>query len=389
MSIERYAIENISSAAGVKIGGFTDNNTVDLLSKGPDTFSRIFNAVKQARNIICLEFYIFRNDETGQELADMLKERARSGVSVYLLYDHMGSFGTPREFWSDLKGSGVKVMASRPFKWSAPLRYVHRDHKKLIIIDGITAFTGGLNIANEYRGWIPGLKYRGRAAWRDTGVLMQGPVASALLTEFKRAWFAWGGEPFEYIPKIEKQSAGVSAIPIFAQSNKGRRRMRRLLYYSINNAEREICLTTAYFTPSRMMMISLEDAIRRGVRVRLLLPGKSDVPAAHYTGRAFFTRLLRCGAEIYAYKGDMLHAKTYIFDRHWSVVGSANLDFRSLRRNDEGNVGIFDNGFAMKMIDMFENDIRDSDMIELDAWLKRPVCEKIMESGYSLFRRRL
>lgn len=363
---------------------FFDGNSVELLPVGREAFERIFETVRQARRIVCLEFYIYRNDETGSEMADILKEKARSGLDVYVLYDHLGSLGTPRKFWRGLKEAGVKVRVSHPFKWSSPGRYVHRDHRKLIIVDGNVAFTGGLNVANEYRG----LHLRRKEPWRDTGIIVKGPSAAALFQTFKRAWKTWGGERIAYVPEIDSEGA-LPVVAIFAHSSRGRRRMRRLLYYSINHARRDIYLTTAYFTPSRRMRETLKAAVRRGVRVRLLVPGQSDVPAAHHAGRVFFAELLRAGVEIYNYMGQVLHAKTYVFDGCWSIAGSANLDSQSLRWNDEGNVGILDEEFAALMIETFNEDLKRSARIRLEDWLKRPHCDRVKERFFSLFRRRL
>jgi cardiolipin synthase len=162
-----------------------------------------------------------------------------------------------------------------------------------------------------------------------------------------------------------------------------------MLYYSINRAQKSIYLTTAYFTPSRRMLQVLEEAVFRGVDVKLLLPGKSDIIAAHYAGRAFFGKLLMAGVEIYNYQGEVLHAKTYVFDGMWSIIGSANLDFQSLRKNDEGNVGILTSDFGQQMIDVFSEDLKHSERITLDKWLKRPFLEKVKEKFFAMFRRRL
>lgn len=368
---------------------FSTATNVQLLWKGKESFGSIFEAVNNAKKLICLEFYIFRNDETGTELANLLKEKSRQGVAVYLLYDHFGSFGTPRSFWKDMKNTGIKIRASRPFKWTSPFNYVHRDHRKLIVIDDKKAFTGGLNIANEYSGLH--LRTKGRG-WRDTGIMLEGPIVDELLKSFKKWWYIWGGEPIEnsrFKIQDSKLNDGIPVIPIFAASAKGRRKMRRLLYYSINHAQKSITLTTAYFTPSWRMVETLENAVNRGVKVRLLVPGISDVPAASYAGKAFFTRLLKAGVEIYHYTGEILHAKTYIFDDCWSIIGSTNLDFQSFRYNDEGNVGILDVEFASKMNEIFEGDIKHSTKIELEEWYKRPLKEKLKERFFSLFRRRL
>lgn len=365
---------------------FTSGNKVILLWKGHESFQTIFDAVRNAQEMICLEFYIFRNDETGNELAEILRQKALEGVRVYVLYDHFGSFGTPFRFWRSLKEAGVNIRASRPFQWLSPLSYVYRDHKKLIILDGVKAFTGGLNIANEYRGYH---RLKRSLGWRDTGILLEGPIAKSLLTIFTKSWCIWKNCSIETGREAPEIPDGLPVIPIFASSSRGRRKMRKLLYYSITKAQKTICFTTAYFTPSRRMLQVLEDAVTRGVTVKLLLPGKSDITAAHYAGRAFFTRLLKAGVEIHTYLGDILHAKTAVFDGLWSVIGSANLDFQSLRRNDEGNVGILDTKFGTRMMDIFQEDLKQSKKILLEEWRRRPLFEKIFEHFFALFRRRL
>ncbi len=378
-----FSRETIEQTFGAK---FSDGNKVMLLWKGPDSFQSIFDELERARKLICLEFYIFRNDETGSRLASILKRKASEGVKVCVLYDHFGSFGTPRKFWKELRKSGAEIRASRPFKWRDPFHYIHRDHKKLIIIDGVVAFTGGLNIANEYSGYH---KVRHGIGWRDTGIFLVGPIATVLLNIFELSWRIWRGTAIPSLPEASQTDDGLPVLPIFVNSAKGRRRMRKLLYHSINQARSCIYLTTAYFAPSRRMLHVLEDAESRGVDVKLLLPGKSDVPAAYYAGRAFISKLLRAGVEVYSYQGEILHAKTAIFDGLWSIIGSANLDFQSLRKNDEGNVGIIDRQFGSQMVEIFEEDLRHSERITLETWSKRSLWEKIKEQFFALFRRRL
>lgn len=372
-------------------GKFSSATRTQLLWKGKESFDSIFDAVRQAEKSICLQFYIFRNDETGTALSQLLRQRSQKGVKVYLLHDHFGSFGTPRSFWKEMSQAGVRIRASHPFKWTAPFHYVHRDHRKLIVIDSKRAFTGGLNIANEYSGLH--LRRRSRG-WRDTGILLEGPVVKELLDTFKRSWTTWGGKKIVFKETGEEETVrqpdtGIPALPIFVYSRKGRTRMRSLLRYSIKNAKTEILLTTAYFTPSRRMITLLEGAVKRGAKVRLLVPGKSDIPAASYAGRAFFSRLLRSGVDIYTYRGEMLHAKTYVFDRCWSIVGSTNLDYQSLMYNDEGNIGILDFPFAATLSNIFEEDIKNSSHISLENWSRRPFLEKLKEHFFALFRKRL
>ena len=364
---------------------------VRLLWKGKESFQTIFDAVSRAEKFVCLQFYIFRNDETGTALSKLLKQKSREGVKIYILYDHFGSLGTPRSFWKDMQKVGIQIRASRPFKWTAPLNYVHRDHRKLIVIDSKSAFTGGLNIANEYSGFH--LRRRSRG-WRDTGILVEGPIVNELFDTFKKSWTTWGGGKI----LIQEADEGaldkitgdrIPALPIFVYSGKGRKRMRNLLRYSIDHSQNNILLTTAYFIPSRRLIERLEAAVMRGVKVRLLVPGKSDVPAASYAGRAFFSRLLKAGIEIYTYLGEMLHAKTYLFDEYWNIIGSTNLDYQSLIYNDEGNIGILDSFFGSKMTGIFEEDLKNSVRIDQEIWHKRPFLDKFKEHFFAIFRKRL
>jgi cardiolipin synthase len=381
------SIRNIEAIFGTP---FTGGNRIRLL-KGRDSFTTIFDAVRSAKECVCLAFYIFRNDETGTELAEILRQKASEGVRVYIIYDHFGSIGTPAKFWKYLVDSGIRIRASHPFKWTAPFHYVHRDHRKLIIVDSLCAFTGGLNIANEYSGYhlIRKKLIKRKKGWRDTGIFLEGPIAATLFEEFRKSWAVWKGGTIPAVKKTRPAGGGLPVLPIFASSAKSRRKMRKLLYFSIAGSRKSIYLTTAYFTPSRRMLQLLEDAVAAGVDVKLLLPGRSDVSAALYAARAFFTRLLRAGVEIYNYRGEILHAKTAVFDGVWSVIGSTNLDFQSLRRNDEGNVGIVDEDFGRQMYDTFYEDMRNSEKVVLEEWLNRPFCEKIKERFFSLFRKRL
>lgn len=396
-TFSQNAIENIYK------GDFSLASGIKLLHKGEETFSAIFDAVKSAKKIVCLQFYIFRNDETGMELAEILKDKSSNGISVYILHDHFGSFGTPARFWHELREAGIRVRASHPFKWTAPSQYVYRDHRKLIIIDLEKAFTGGLNIANEYRGFHRKLlPLARRKSWRDTGIMLEGPIVEDLFHSFRKSWRLWHGEhimleagnsscdarPASEL-NISRPEQCIPVLPIFTAGARGRRKMRRMLYYSINHSRKSITLTTPYFTPSHRMLDTLESAIARGVQVRLLIPGVSDVPAAYYVARAFFGRMLKSGVEIHTYMGEILHAKSYLFDDCWSIVGSTNLDFQSLRYNDEGSIGILDCSFTSQLSLLFEEDIENSLKINLEAWSKRPFSEKVKEWFFSIFRRRL
>lgn len=163
---------------------FSEDNHVRLLPSGRETFQAILDSVSDATDIICIEIYLFKDDNTGNKLAELLKEKARQGVKVYILYDHFGSFGTSKKFWLELEEAGVIIRASHPFKWPEPLSYIYRNHKKLFVIDGQIAFTGGFNIADEYHRYFK----RWQQAWRDTGIYLKGPIAYDLLQMFMQSW---------------------------------------------------------------------------------------------------------------------------------------------------------------------------------------------------------
>ena len=380
--------EPLSKKGIQKISGspFTVGNLVTLVWKDRESFLGIFDAVREAKHTIFLQFYIFRNDETGRELAEILKKKAGEKVAVFIIYDHFGSFFTPRSFWQEMKDCGVQIASSHPFTWKAPFHYFYRDHRKLIIIDGIKAFTGGLNIANEYRGYH---RVKAARAWRDTGIFLEGPIVTRLAEEFRKSWEIWNSSPLPPLREAEPQTYGIPVLPIFASSARSRRRMRRLLHYSINSAQKSIYLTTAYFIPSMRLLYILERAASRNIDVKLLLPGISDISSVYFAGRAFYSRLLKAGIEIYTYNGVILHAKSSVFDSTWAIIGSANLDFQSLRRNDEGNVGIMDQGFGRQMTEVFFDDLTRAEKITLDQWMKRPFHEKVREFFFALFRTKL
>jgi len=362
---------------------FSGNNQVELLRSGKEIFQKILECITAAQDFICIEFYIFKDDETGKKIAALLKEKARQGIKVYLLYDHFGSFLTSARFWKDLRTSGIELKVANPFRWSTPGVYLYRNHKKLLIIDGEIAFLGGFNIADEY------YQRRKKMSWRDTGIFLKGPAALDLTTLFNKSWTTWAGDIIFFHPRKSRETRGITVIPVFSNTGKARRKMRRLLAYSINKARYSISLTTAYFVPTRRLMTLLVNAAQRGVKLKLLLPGESDVKSALYAGRSYYTRLLKAGIEIYNYQGSVLHAKTAVFDDSWSIVGSTNLDFQSLRRNEESNIGILDARFSADMNSVFENDLRHSTKIVLKTWSKRPLHQKILEKFFAVIMRRL
>lgn len=376
---ERASIEKILSLS------FSDHNKVKLLISGKETFSSILDAVSTARSVICIEFYIFKDDNTGKRLAEVLKQKAKEGVNIYLLYDHFGSFLTSRGFWRDLKKAGIRVKVSHPFRWSAPRKYIYRNHKKLLIIDGRKAFLGGFNIADEYHGYFR----KKSKPWRDTGIYLEGPLASSLLNIFRKSWATWKGEPVKTSGEADLPAGDLPVIPVFASSGRARRKMRKLFIYSIRNAKDSIYLTTPYFIPGKKILRALIRAAENGVDAKLLLQGKTDIRSVYYAGRSYYSRLLKAGVKIYTYKGSVLHAKTAVFDRKWSIVGSTNLDFQSLRRNDESNAGVLDSGFSDYMTEVFQKDLLESEAIEAEKWSNRPLYEKFLEKVFAFIMKKI
>ena len=379
INFQQAAIEGIVSLP------FSENNKVTLLTSGEETFTSILKAVSGARSSICIEFYIFKDDDTGKKIAEVLKRKAKEGVNVYLLYDHFGSFLTSRRFWSNLKMAGVNVKVSHPFMWSAPRGYIYRNHKKLLLIDGQKAFLGGFNIADEYHGDFK----KPIKPWRDTGICLEGPIASTLLGIFRKSWATWKGEPIRTDISQHVSIEGVPVIPVFASSRRAKRKMRKLFTYSIKNAKKSIFLTTPYFIPGKKILKALIRAAKNGVDARLLLQGETDIISVFYAGRSYYRRLLKAGVKIYNYKGSILHAKTSVFDGCWSIVGSTNLDAQSLLRNEESNAGILDRDFSRSMTEVFQNDMKGSVEVNAETWQNRPLYEKFLEKLFSFIMKKL
>ena len=374
----RRTLENVAQAA------FLNRNSLQVLKDGHLAFEEVFLALEKAARFICLDFYIFRDDETGWSLAESLARKSREGVRVYLIYDHFGCLTTSRRFWQFLQSHGAKILPFHPFQWTNPNLYFHRDHRKLVVIDGGVAFTGGLNVGDEYRGYLR----KKITGWRDTGVLLRGPIAGAMFEAFKRSWMECQGERIEDSPGEPGRESGqdVAMLPLFSSSRKSMVTMRQLLEFSVHSASKSIHLTMAYFIPTRKFLRVLVKAARRGADVKIILPGQSDLHLVAYVSRTYYKTLLREGVQIYHYQPRVLHAKTMVFDSHWSIVGSANLDSRSLNYNYECGVGILDEGVGEEMERVFQHDLNDSVSVTEDDLSRWPLHERALGTFFSYFR---
>jgi cardiolipin synthase A/B len=360
-------------------------NKLTLLQNGPATYGAMFTAIRAAKDHINLETFIFDDDEAGKQFSNLLLERQAAGVQVNVIYDSVGSIMTPTTFFDRLREGGIRVLEFNPIN---PLTgnkkewlLNNRDHRKQLVVDGQTAFTGGINISGTYSSAPSsrrGSKKRGQPSsmttgWRDTHLQIEGPVVAEFQKLFMQSWARQEGEMLaarNYFPELAPQGGEIVRAIGSTPSNP-----QNLLYLTlmsaISHAEVQVHLTIAYFAPDPQLLKALTDAAQRGVDVTLILPSYSDSSAIFHLGRSYYTQLLRGGVKIYQRRGAVMHAKTACIDGVWSTIGSTNLDWRSFLHNDEINAVILGRGFATQMEAMFAEDLQESDAIALDQWQHR------------------
>ena len=360
-------------------------NKITLLENGDVAYSAMLAAIRSARDSINIEMYIFSGGPVGQMFADALIERQRHGVHVSLMYDGLGSFLTSASFFARLQQNGVAVLQYRPinpFATKLHWTFGHRNHRKMLVVDGRIAFTGGINISEVYASGLSGSTHKGPLAyWRDTDIEIEGPAVAEFQHLFIDEWNYQKGPPLgsrDYFPKIERQ--GNQIIRVIGSVPERFSLIYVTLISAIVNAETNIYITDAYFAPDHQMLHALEHAARRGVDVRLLLPSQSDEPLIVSASRSHYQALLRSGVKIYEWQGEMLHAKTATIDGVWSTVGTSNLDWWSIARDNEVNAVILSHSFGGEMDLMFRNDMENSMQIELGQWENRSLHERLDES---------
>ncbi len=369
-------------------------NKAVLLQDGPATYRAMLAAMGGAKDHINLETYIFEDDETGRRFADLLLEKQAQGVQVNIIYDSVGSIGTPASFFERLKAGGVQVLEFNPVN---PLtarkgwQVNNRDHRKLLVVDGRTAFIGGINISNVYsRGSSPVRSQPSstKSGWRDTHVQIEGPVVAEFQKLFMATWQKQRGAPLaekNYFPQLEVK--GTALVRSIGSSYEDPHSLIYLtLISAITNAEKSAHFTNAYFVPDPQMLGALLDAARRGVDVTLVLPGVSDSGLVFHAGRSYYSELLAAGVRIFERGGGVLHSKTAVIDGVWSSIGSTNLDWRSFLHNDEINAVILAPEFARQMESMFEQDLAASTRITVEAWARRPLQYRLKEWSARVWR---
>jgi cardiolipin synthase len=365
-------------------------NRVHLLFDGPATMREMMAAARDATTSINLETYIFDQDPVGLQFAELLMEKRRQGVTVNVMYDSVGTIGTPQAFFDRMRAAGINMLAFNPVNpakakgnWSIN----NRDHRKLMVVDGKVAFTGGINISADYANSSlfrsrsrPDNVDRNKVGWRDTHVKIEGPAVATLQWSFVNNWVRQeGGElpPRDYFPRLAP--VGDKFVRVLATEPGGHSEIYKSLLVAINEAKQSVHITSAYFVPDQQVVDALVAAAKRGVDVKLVLPGVSDHGLVMYAGQAFYEQLLAGGVRIFQLQVAVLHAKTAVIDSAWSTIGSANIDRRSFIHNYELNVVVIDPAFGRDMESAFNEDLRDSKEVTLEAWRNRPWTDRIRE----------
>ena len=370
-------------------------NKVTLLTDGPITYAAIFQAIEAAQDHINLETYIFADDDLGERLAAALSRKQAEGVQVNIIYDAVGSLTTPETFFATLKGRGIQILKFNPVNplENPGIRSVNqRDHRKILIVDGKVAFTGGVNITSAYsRSAFRKPKRKEvdieNSAWRDTHIRIEGPAVTGLQKLFMGTWQRQNGpalSPRNYFPALTTQGDHIARV-IGSTSSDKEFDVYKILLSAIQNADNYIHITNAYFIPDKHLLTAIKQAADRGVEIKMVLPSYTDSGAVFHAGRSHYTTLLESGIKIYERRHALLHAKTMVIDGVWSTVGSANLDMRSFFHNDEVNVVILGSQFAGEMEALFQKDLQDSDEVSLEQWEQRPLWQRLKEGASRLF----
>jgi cardiolipin synthase len=360
----------------------TDGNKVDVLVDGQTMYGTLGAAIDGARHHVHAQYYLIRNDATGRWFRDRLVAAARRGVTVRLLVDGFGCFALGSSFMRPLLKAGGSVAEFLPMR-SALLQPVNlRNHRKIVVVDGETAFTGGFNVGDEYRGNMPGV-----GAWRDVHLRIEGPAAAELQRVFFQDWAFATNQPIDPRTYFQREVSprGTAKIAIVTSGPDTRTEaIHRMFFGAIVGATREIALTTPYFVPTESITVALELAAMRGVDLKIVLPGRSNHNVTFHAGRSFYSDLLKAGVDIREYQPGIVHAKTLVADSQVALVGSANMDLRSFRLNFEVHALVHDETTAMRLRETFESDLAQSHRVELGAWEARAWSYRVKEGASRL-----
>lgn len=387
-------------ALGVLLGpSITEGNRFEALHNGDKIFPPMLDAIRNAKQSVTFETYIYWSGDIGRAFADALSERARAGVKVHVLLDWVGSAKIDDEFLKEMEASGVNIRKFHKPSWYDISRMNNRTHRKLLVVDGRVGFTGGVGIAPEWTG-----NAQDPAHWRDSHYRVEGPVVAQMQSVFMDNWIKTSGEVLHgerYFPPLKPVEAAARAVAegvqsggraqMFSSSPTGGSESMHLMYLlAIAASTKTIDLSSAYFVPDKLTIDALVAAMKRGVRVRIITPGPLiDAQTVRRASRASWGPLLEAGAEISEYQPTMFHCKVFTVDGLLVSVGSTNFDNRSFRLNDEANLNIYDEAFAAQETRVFEQDLQRATRLTYEAWLARPWHEKGMEHLSSLLASQL
>lgn len=365
----------------------SEGNLVTILRNGIEIFPAMLTAITAAKLTINLEFYIYWDGEIGRRFAEALAERARAGVAIKVILDAVGSAQMSQSLVDFMTRNGIDVEWYHPLRWYTISSLNHRTHRKLLIVDGRIGFSGGVGIADDWLGDADAKNH-----WRETVARVEGPVVTQMQSAFMDNWVKSRGElltGLDYFPAIS--AAGPHLTQVLKSSPaEGSSTVKLLYIISIVSAVKSIYISNAYFLPDTDTLRALEGAVRRGVDVRVVVPGEeNDVPIARQASRWHYETLLRRGIRIFEFLPTMMHAKTMVVDGVWSTIGSSNFDDRSFRLNDEVNINIYDDALAATMESMFHADLARSEEVTLRKWFKRGWLDKLKEKAAGLIKPQL
>lgn len=375
------ALEEVATSRPLIAG-----NKVTLLYDGPQTMAAMTEAISAAKDHINLETYIFDQDPVGIQFADLLIDRQRAGVQVHVIYDAIGTINTPQAFFDKMRDAGIQLLAFNPvnpLKLLGPWEPNNRDHRKVMVVDGVVAFTGGVNISSTYaNSSLFRSKSRSNAnvGWRDTHVRIEGPAVAALQWEFLNSWASQNAADLtksNFFPPLH--NVGDKLIRIVASGPESDQEIYRAYILAINAAKSTVHITTGYFVPDVQILRALSGAARRGVDVKIILPGVKESGLVFHAGNSFYSEMLASGIKVYQLQIAVLHAKTAVIDGIWSTVGSTNIDTRSFLHNQEINAIVLDREFGLSMEEAFKEDLRYSTAVSIATWETRPYFSRLKE----------
>lgn len=356
----------------------SDDNEIKILRNGEQAFPAMFQAMEEARHHIHLEFYIIDHDVIGNQLRELLIRKAAAGVEVRFIYDDVGSWKLPKKYIRSLREAGVKIDCFIRVRFPLLTSKVnYRNHRKIVVVDGKTAFVGGLNIADRY---LSGTKILG--PWRDTHLMLTGGAATGLQVVFMADWYFVSKEILQgdkYFHTLEHGHGKIVQI-VASGPDSDWETLSQAYFTAIASARDKVYIATPYLIPNTEIGSAMKAAALSGTDIRILLPGKSDAVIPKWGTHSYISELLEAGVKIYFYQPGFMHSKLMIVDGVLSSVGTANLDFRSLETNFEVNAMIYDEPMAKKLEKLFLNDLKQSRQILLEEWEQRPRWSKAKES---------